>query len=92
MKSTILSLLPFAGLTLAESVCSRKTVTHTEYEKVYETVTAAEVEAKTNSGTCSRKTVTATTYEVSSLSTNHVKTYPDFMIPESIRYCDSGSY
>ena len=92
MKSIILSLLPLAGLSLAESVCSRKTVTHTEYEKVYETVTAADVEAKTKSGTCSRKTVTATTYEVSSLSTNHVETHSDFMIVEGIRYRGSGGY
>ncbi|CAO2649476.1 Nn.00g068610.m01.CDS01 [Neocucurbitaria sp. VM-36] len=61
MKSTILSLLPLASLAVAESVCSRKTVTHTEYEKVYETVKAADVTAK--SSTCSRRTVTATTYE-----------------------------
>ena len=62
MKSAILSLLPLAGLTLAESACTQKTVTHTKYEQVYETVKAADVDAKTTSS-CSRKTVTATTYE-----------------------------
>ncbi|KAJ4367101.1 hypothetical protein N0V83_007631 [Neocucurbitaria cava] len=67
MRSTILSLLPLASLAVAESVCSRKTVTHTEYEKVYETVNAADVTVKADatatSSMCSRRTVTATTTE-----------------------------
>ncbi|KAL6708153.1 hypothetical protein ACN47E_003337 [Coniothyrium glycines] len=65
MKSTILSLLPLAGLAIAESACSRQTITHTEYEQVYETVNAADigVDASTTSGVCSRSTVTTTTYE-----------------------------
>ncbi|KAH7348068.1 RlpA-like double-psi beta-barrel-protein domain-containing protein-containing protein [Pyrenochaeta sp. MPI-SDFR-AT-0127] len=61
MKSTILAVLPFVGAAFAESVCSRKTVTHTEYAKVYETVKAVDVKPKPS--VCSRRTVTATTTE-----------------------------
>lgn len=61
MKSTILSLLPLASLAIAESACTRKTVTVTEYEQVYETAKPVDVEAV--SSTCSRRTVTTTTYE-----------------------------
>ncbi|KAI8940974.1 hypothetical protein NX059_002224 [Plenodomus lindquistii] len=66
MKSYILALLPLAGFTVAESVCSQqKTVTYTETEKIYKTVKPADlgVDAKTQSSTCSRRTVTATTTE-----------------------------
>ncbi|KAF1851003.1 carbohydrate-binding module family 63 protein [Cucurbitaria berberidis CBS 394.84] len=61
MKSSILSLLPLASLAIAESSCTRKTVTHTKYEKVYKTVEPV-VDAKAEP-TCSRQTVTATSYE-----------------------------
>lgn len=61
MKSAIFTLLPFAGVALAESACTLRTVTHTEYEKVYET--AKEIEVKAKPTTCTRKTVTTTTYE-----------------------------
>ncbi|KAF1947117.1 barwin-like endoglucanase [Clathrospora elynae] len=68
MKSTIFSLLPFAGLAVAESVCSiRQTVTQTKHEKVYETVKAADVGVKAadvKSAACSsRSTVTKTVSE-----------------------------
>ncbi|KNG48352.1 carbohydrate-binding module family 63 protein [Stemphylium lycopersici] len=66
MKSTIFSLLPVAGLAVAESVCTQKTVTTTAYETVYETASAVNVADLTSSksGVCSaRSTVTTTTVE-----------------------------
>ena len=67
MKSTILSLLPFASLALAESACDSKTYTSTKY--VYETATVTPVavavkqEATPAAETCSRRTVTTTEVE-----------------------------
>lgn len=72
MKSTILAVLPFVGAAFAESVCSRKTVTHTEYAQVYETVKAADVTPKSSS--CSRRTVTATTTEKVYVTVDAAKT------------------
>ncbi|KAF1838997.1 barwin-like endoglucanase [Decorospora gaudefroyi] len=70
MKSVIFSLLPIVGLAVAESICTRQTVTKTAYETVYETVKAADVTNKqvadltSKSATCtSRSTVTTTSYE-----------------------------
>jgi expansin (peptidoglycan-binding protein) len=67
MKSTIFSILPIAGLAVAESVCTRQTVTKTAYETVYETANAADItsgSATGKSATCSsRSTVTTTSYE-----------------------------
>lgn len=66
MRSTIFSLLPIAGLAVAESVCTQQTVTTTAYETVYETASAANVADVTSSkpGVCSaRSTVTTTTVE-----------------------------
>lgn len=63
MKSAVLALLPLASLAIAESACSRQTVTLTEYEKVYETVSAVKADAETTSSICSRRTVTTTTHE-----------------------------
>ncbi|CAI9635692.1 unnamed protein product [Alternaria burnsii] len=66
MKSTFFSLLPIAGVVVAESVCTQKTVTTTAYETVYETAKPALVADATasQSGACSsRSTVYTTTYE-----------------------------
>ncbi|KAG9195952.1 hypothetical protein G6011_01073 [Alternaria panax] len=66
MKSTFFSLLPIAGLAVAESVCTQKTVTTTAYETVYETVKPTLVADATasQSGACSSKsTVYTTTHE-----------------------------
>ena len=62
----IFSLLPIAGVAVAESVCTQKTVTTTAYETVYETAKPALVADATasQSGACSsRSTVFTTTYE-----------------------------
>ncbi|KAI4913320.1 hypothetical protein J4E85_010773 [Alternaria conjuncta] len=66
MKSTFFSLLPIAGLAVAESVCSQQTVTTTATETVYETAKPVDVADATasKSGACSsRSTVYTTTYE-----------------------------
>ena len=66
MRSTFFSILPIAGLAVAESVCTQKTVTTTAYETVYETAKPALVADATasQSGACSsRSTVYTTTYE-----------------------------
>jgi expansin (peptidoglycan-binding protein) len=65
MRSTIFSLLPIAGLAIAESVCTQQTITTTAYETVYETVSPADVTSKnvadlTSASCSSRSTVTKT--------------------------------
>lgn len=72
MKSSIFAFFPLAGLALAESACSRKTVTSTKY--VYDSITVTPVVGKQEgtpeaaaapkaSSTCSRRTVTTTEIE-----------------------------
>jgi expansin (peptidoglycan-binding protein) len=65
MKSAIFTLLPLAGLALAESSCDaeRKTVTFTQYESVTVTAVANKEQATPEASVCSRRTVTSTEVE-----------------------------
>jgi expansin (peptidoglycan-binding protein) len=61
MKSTIFSLLPIAGLAVAESCAPRQTITTTQTETVYETARAHDLAG--NTAVCSKNTMTTTVSE-----------------------------
>ncbi|CBY01027.1 hypothetical protein IAQ61_011922 [Plenodomus lingam] len=65
MKSYLFTLLPLAGVTVAKSVCPRKTLTSTDRHTVYRTVPTVSpvVDVATPSSVCSRRIVTTTTTE-----------------------------